>query len=294
MIAVERNATGIDAAYLHGLSTCFPGAWTEASYRWYLRRPFGSREPDTLSAHDGRHVVSGLGMNYRRLRSASGRLHDVGLLTAAWTLPTHRKRGYYRRLLEKAVEVGTSLGYEALVSFSVEGKPSALALRHFGVVTVPAWYLSLAPTDAFRPSLAPPTGLAAEPADSSPSHAAIAFHYNDPDEWRAQHVDRPHRTTTLEMGDGVAVLEHVDETDRLQFLDARADDPAAALTAMAARAQTRGRHFFSFAADRALAERAALHGLRRVAGWILIVALPNGRSVPWTEARWHVQSGDRM
>ncbi len=290
MIAIERNAAGIDEEYLQGLSTCFPGAWTDTSYRWYLRRPFRARPPDALSAHDGGAVVGGLGVNYRRLRTPCGRIHEIGLLSAAWTLPSHRGRGCYTRLIEAAIEIGTERGYSALVSFAVVGKPSALGMRRFGVLEVPTHYLSLAPGDPFRPSPGVPVQAEAEPASGAP----MVFHYDEPDDWRAQFVDRPHGTTKLETAAGMALLEHVDGTDRLQLLETPPQDTAAAFVTMAAHAHARGCRFFSFTTDRAVAEHAVRCGIRRVAGAILIIALPRGRSLPWLATPWHVQAGDRM
>src|SRR5262245_20675574 len=118
MIAVERNAAGVDDEYLAGLSTCFPGAWNEPSYRWYLGRPFRGRHPDKLTAHDGNSVVAGLGVNYRRVRSSTGAFHDVAILTAAWTLPLYRGRGCYSRLLDAAIEVAAKNACAAAVAFA--------------------------------------------------------------------------------------------------------------------------------------------------------------------------------
>ena len=114
MFALEHNAAGVDDACLQGLATCFPGAWDEASYEWYLKRPFQARRPDMITARDGTQVVGGLGINYRRLRATDG-FHDVGVLTAAWTLPKHqgllRRPGFVFWPRTGFLQAGASSGY---------------------------------------------------------------------------------------------------------------------------------------------------------------------------------------
>jgi GNAT superfamily N-acetyltransferase len=306
MFAVERNATGVDAAWLQGLSRCFPGAWDEASYRWYLKRRFRSREPDTLTAFAGSAVIGGIGINYRQLCSPAG-VHEVGVLTAAWTLPEYQGRGCFRVLVQRAIEAAAEKGCEALLSFVTVRSASALRLYRMGAVAVPTWYLFLSPEDSLLvPGELPivhalrTEGL----ADLPPTDSRIAFHYTDPEEWTAQFVDRPHRTTMFKIEAGVAVLEHVGRTDRLQFLYPPSGREATTLMAMASRARAEERRFFFFTTDGALAERATALGLRQTAGAIMVLELGNGRgekgpgarsgSMSWTAARWHVQPGDRM
>jgi hypothetical protein len=104
----------------------------------------------------------------------------------------------------------------------------------------------------------------------------------------------------FEVDAGMAVVEHVGATDRLQFLYMPAQPETAALVAMASRAHAAGRHFFFFTTDENLAERAAEFGLRQTEGAIMILELPNGRASglsaapPWTSSNWHIQPGDRM
>jgi GNAT superfamily N-acetyltransferase len=302
-IALVRNAAGVEDAYLDGLTTCFPGAWSEASFRWYLKRPFKSRHPDTLTARDGDRLVAGLGINYRQVRSNDGRVHDIGLLTAAWTLPKYQGRGCFRRLVEVAMEVAASNGCEALLSFVVARSASALRLRRIGAAEVPTRYLFLAPGDPLlRPATLPAVralegeGLAELPRAGS----RLAFHYDSLEEWTAQFLDRPHPTTMFEIDAGIAVLEHAGATDRLQFLYTPAQSEPASLVAMASRAHAAGRHFFFFTTDENLAEHAVEFGLQQTGGAIMILELPNGRASgfsaapPWTSSGWHIQPGDRM
>jgi len=300
MFAFEHNAVGVDDACLQGLTTCFPGAWDEASYEWYLKRPFQARRPDMITARDGARVVGGLGINYRRLRSTDG-FCDVGVLTAAWTLPKHQGRGCFRRMVEAAIEIATANGCRALLSFVIARSASALGLRRIGAAAVPTRYLSLAPGDPVRLPAHLPTaqprraaGLAQRPSCDS----RIAFHYATAEEWTAQFIARPHRTTMFDVDSATTVLEHVGTTDRLQFLNAPAGLEAEALVAMASRAQAEGRNFFSFSTDVDLAERAVAHGLRQAEGAIMVLDLPQADRTPiaasWASARWHVQPGDRM
>jgi hypothetical protein len=285
MIAVERNAAGIDDAYLNGLATCFPGAWNEASYRWYLERPFRSHRPDKLTVHDGESIVAGIGINYRRVRATFGGVHDVGILTAAWTLPTYRRRGCYSRMLDGAIEIATHDGCEALVAFVAATSSSGAALRRLGARAIPTWYLFLAPEDTVRPARCETP----EPPSAAPG---VVFHYDDPEEWQGQFVRRPEPTTMREVDGGIAVVEHAGTTDRLQFLSRRSDSDAAALVALATQTRHAGRHLFFFTTDARLAERAAAHGLRQTSGALLILELETSGSL--SSSSWHVQPGDRM
>jgi hypothetical protein len=266
-----------------------------------LKRPFRAREPDALTAFAGSTVVGGIGINYRQLCSPHG-VHDVGVLTAAWTLPKYQGRGCFRSTVQAAIEVATDSGCEALLSFVTARSASALRLRRMGAIAVPTWYLFLAPEDSLLQAAdlpivhaLPTRGL----ADLPPGDSRIAFHYADPEEWTAQFVDRPHRTTMFKVEAGVAVLEHVGATDRLQFLYPPVGRVATALVAMASHARTEGRRFFFFTTDRDLAERAAALGLRQAAGAIMLLELARRRRDAagpafWKSAPWHVQPGDRM
>jgi len=300
MFALEHNAAGVDDACLQGLATCFPGAWDEASYEWYLKRPFQARRPDMITARDGTQVVGGLGINYRRLRATDG-FHDVGVLTAAWTLPKHQGRGYFRRMVEAAMEICTANGCDAVLSFVVARSASELGLRRIGAAGVPTRYMFLAPDDRLRPPARLPAvrpWRAEGIAQRRHRDSQIAFHYATAEEWTTQFIDRPNRTTMLEVDSGVAVLEQVGTTDRLQFLHAPTGLDTDAHIAMASRAHAAGRHFFSFTTDVGLAERVVAHGLRQAEGAIMILDLPQDDRAPtaaasWS-ARWHVQPGDRM
>ena len=118
MIAVERNARASTTRTCTGSRRVSRALGTKPATGGICGGRFVAPARQAVRARR-RPVVSGMGINYRRVRTASGRVHDVGILTAGWTLPRHRKRGCYSRMLEEAVEIGTALGYEALVSFSV-------------------------------------------------------------------------------------------------------------------------------------------------------------------------------
>jgi GNAT superfamily N-acetyltransferase len=302
MSTFARNAAGIDEEYRRGLEIFFPGAWDEPTYRWFLKRPFRSREPDAISAHRDLRVVGGVGINYRQVRSPDGAMHDVGVLTAAWTLPKYQGRGCFRRLVDAAIRVAGDGGCEALLSFVVQRSASALGLRRIGAASVPTRYLTLEPTAEFVPPAQLPTvrALLAEGLADVPScDPGISFHYASADEWTAQFVDRPNRTTLYSIDGAFAVVEHVGATDRLQMLHASPSLQAPALVAMAARAHAAGRQFFYFTTDEKLADRAVALGLRQTPGAIMLLDLRRDTraldgAASWTTAAWRVQPGDRM
>lgn len=201
------------------------------------------------------------------------------------------------------MEVAAGNGCKALLSFVVTRSASALRLRRIGAAEVPTRYLNLAPGDALlRPATLPAVRALQRDALTHLPRAGsrLVFHYDDLEEWTTQFVDRPHPTTMLEVDAGMAVLEHVGATDRLQFLHTPAQSEAAALLAMASRTQAAGRHFFFFTTDTGLAEQAVEFGLQQTGGAIMILELPSGgapglSAAPlWTSSAWHIQPGDRM
>jgi hypothetical protein len=130
------------------------------------------------------------------------------------------------------------------------------------------------------------------------SNALAGFHYADVDAWRSQFVDRPHPVELLRVGDTFrAIIERVDATDRLQWLDAAPEDQAVAVAAIAARARRARRRFFMYS-TRSLPESMLRDcGLSARPGFMMAMATrPEHEPVVrnWATLPWWVQSGDRL
>lgn len=292
MIGVAINEQGIDEAFLRGLQICFPGAWSEASFRWHFRRRFAGRDPDTLAILDCGVPVAGLGLNYRQLAKSDGEVIDVAVITAAWTLPRDRGRGYLLRLLRVVSPRARERGCRAVLSFMTADNASAVLVRRAGGWSVPTFYLTTA-ASADEPSYedsSPPV------ANDRPSSAPeISFHYASPEDWRSQFVDRPLPTEHIASGDTTAVVERAPVADRLLMLLTRPDGAADALEACARSARNAGRDFFHVTMSAALARASRSRGLTVRPGHLMVQdvsALPD-LNIPRCAA-WQVHSGDRM
>jgi GNAT superfamily N-acetyltransferase len=293
MISVATNPQGIDEAYLRGLEVCFPGAWDEAIFRWHFRRPFGGRDPDTLAILKGGAPVSGFGLNYRQLAKSDGEVIDVAIVTAAWTLPRDRGRGYLLRLLRTAVARARERECSALLSFMTADNASAVLLRRAGAWSVPTFYLAGTARAAGEPSFDDsPSPNVTPRAASAP---AVGFHYALHEDWRSQFIDRPLPTECIGSGDATAVVERTPDADRLLMLLAPPNGAAAMLERCARHARNAGRGFFHVTTSPGLARAARSRGLAVRAGYLMVqdIAAQADLNVP-RHTVWCVHSGDRM
>ena len=301
------NPVGIDAEVGPVfLTRCFATRWTDVMYRWYLQRSFGGEVSDRLILMDGARAVAGCGVVYRQLRTQDGELHRVGVVVAACTLPSARGRGCYARVLQAAADRSAVRGCAALLGFVTADNATGRGLRRLGAAAIPSAYIvsrDRAPV--------PHAGILqlrdAQVADDWPAraesrpHAAAApagFHYPDAGAWRSQFVDRPHGVQTLRIGATCrAVIEGVDGTDRLQWLDGDVRERVAAIRAILARARRHRRELFMYSTCPHEAAAARRLGLAAHPGYMMALALPAGHATSvrdWASMSWRVQSGDRM
>jgi GNAT superfamily N-acetyltransferase len=301
------NPLGIDAEVGPAfLTRCFAKPWTDAMYRWYLRRAFGGELPDRLILMDGARAVAGCGVVYRQLRAQDGELHRVSIVVAACTLPSARGRGCYARVLQAAADRSAARGCAALLGFVTADNATGRGLRRLGAAEIPSAYL----VSQDRAPFAPPGILQlrdAQVADDWPARAAVrlppegapaGFHYPDASAWRSQMVERPHGVQALRIGATCrAVIEGVGDTDRLQWLDGDARERLAAIRAIVARARRRRRKFFMYSTCPHEAAAARRLGLATHPGYMMALALQAGHACTvrdWASMSWRVQSGDRL
>src|SRR5262249_53930556 len=130
------------------------------------------------------------------------------------------------------------------------------------------------------------------------SMALAGFHYADDNAWRSQFIDRPHPVELLQVGGTCrAIIERVDETDRLQWLDASPEDQGMAIAAIVARARRARRRFFMYSTGSLSESMLRDCGLKARPGFMMAMATrpENERVVrSWGTLPWWVQSGDRL
>lgn len=303
MIEVVQNPADMQETYLDCLNRCFAGAWNARSYHWYLNRPFGTRWPDKAGVYENGRLVAGIGINYRQLSVPGAPVADIAILTAAWTLPSYQGRWHLARLIDASMRIARDKRCVALLSFVTAENASATILRRKGAVALPARYLFLSPNASLElPKALPPSRII--PTDQLAvrvqANSAVTFHYASEQEWRSQFLHRPSPTAAFDVPSGVAVVEHVGTTDRLQFLSKPGQDGLTSLLAMANRAQQRKRHFFHFTMSERFAASAADHGFSVGKGYAMVIDLESASaSGPQVvdslhAAPWEVQAGDRM
>lgn len=301
MIHVHENPPGVDEEYLRCLNVCFPGAWRELDYHWYMKRPFASRKPDMATVHQDNLMVAGMGVNYRTLDVPGIGAVQIAVFTAAWTLPAYRGKWHFARLIREASRIARDKECVAALSFVTADNASAAVLRRAGARPLPATYLHASPGMALElPNLLPE--LEPFPAGDWPPARfgnEVSFHYATDEDWRAQMIDRPNDTVSVCAGEVVAVVEQTETTDRLQFLSGPGDG-GSAFAAIARSCLDRGRTFFHFTTSDSLGDQAREYGLRVRPGYIMLLDLTDGTDdtddefAALLESTWHVQAGDRM
>jgi len=293
------------AAYIAFLNRAFPGQWDRNAYDWYLARSFRGVPADILVRADGERLLAGMGMSHRQI-GVGGRIVDVGVITAAATLPDQRGQGHYAKLLRMAVEYARDRRYVALLGFVTHDNGSGRGLMRLGSRAIPSFYVH----SGHRPAARHPTTrcardraalrvrerVARELARSSKARQAH-FHYERAEDWESQLIRRPHAVHAVQRGhDSLALVETVGSTDRLQWLACPKEKAVRNIATLAARSESAGKRFFMYTLDGCVAAAAGRAGLRIRSGYLMLQ--PTGTSsVDWNElaaAAWSVQSGDRL
>jgi GNAT superfamily N-acetyltransferase len=307
---LERNR------YLDFLNNAFAGSWRKTDFDWYLGRAFQGIRPDILVRASGTAVIAGLGLVHRQVRVGCDPPVNVGVISAAGTVPSARGQGHYAELLHSALERARQRAWVALLAFVTEENGSGRGLRRLGARVIPSFYLSAAArgwrdgkagrvnTTARRDGTLPRWVKRAEIEHSKSrfrptarSAAQAGFHYEQEDDWRQQFIERPHgiRLHRLQH-DSQAWIETVGSTDRLQRLDCPASKTRHHVTTLVAACAAAGRRFFMYSLDAQLAAALKRRGLAIHRGYFML--LPADRSgQAWrtlSEASWSVQSGDRL
>lgn len=288
------------------LTRGFASPWTEVMYRWYLQRPFGGEPPDRLVMMEGARAVAACGLVYRQLRTPDGAVHRIGIAVAGCTLPSARGRGCYVRVLQAAVDQSAIRGCAAMLGFVRADNASGRPLERWGAAVIPSAYIvsrdhAPRPQAGFLRLRDAPVGDDWPVRAEARRHAGgpwAGFHYLEAGAWRSQMVDRPHGVHSVRIGATCrAVIESVDDTQRLQWLDGDERERLPAIRALVEYARRRGRKFFMYSTCPHEVAAARRLGLATHPGYMMALALQAGSVATvrnWASLSWRVQSGDRM
>jgi hypothetical protein len=286
---------------------CFGESWKPAMHGWYLQRIFHGEAPDRLVLLDGRCVAATAGIAYRQLRTPDLTIHRVAIMVAACVPPHEQGRGRFSRLWKGAVNYCATRDCTALLGFVTADNASCLILRRARAVQIPSSYVISDDPPRESTVVAPDVAEVAYDAwrdyadralRNQCSTAAAGLHYPDINAWRSQFIDRPHPVELLRVGDtSRAIIERVDETDRLQWLDGDVEDQSAAVAAIVERARRARRRFFMYSTTALSGSFLRGCGLKVRPGFLMAVAT-RAEHEPvvgsWAALPWRVQSGDRL
>jgi hypothetical protein len=289
------------------LARCYGESWNPVTYHWYLKREFHGKAPDRLVLAEGRQVLATAGIAYRQLRTPDGTVHNVGIMVAACVPPRERGRGRFIRLWKGAVNYCATRDCTALLGFVTADNASCLILRRAGAEQIPSSYVISDDPPPQAPAVAREVADVAYGAWRDYADGALhaqcstvvaGFRYPDVNAWRSQFIDRPHPVELLRVGNtSRAIIERVDETDRLQWLDGDPADHGTAVAAVVARARRARRRFFMYSTTALPVSLLRDCGLTVRPGFMMAMATraehkPVMRS--WAAMQWRVQSGDRL
>jgi len=302
--------------YIAFLNTVFPGQWDRTAYEWYVSRPFCGVHGELLVLTDHGRVVAGMTLCHRQLIAETGAPLDVCVISAAGTLPSERGRGHYGTLIRAARNHCRERGYAALLGFVTRQNHSGKGLIGLGACAIPSFYIvsasrslrhhdprsnlgglrTVRTEEAFKERAARATPcMPTRPPSSCAPYAS--FHYRDAEDWRRQFIHRPYDVRAIRIGhDGLALLEAVGSTDRLQWLHCPHARTTSVVATLAASSAAAGRKFFMYTLDPLHAAAAQRVGLEARPGYMMLLRCgpQDGRWEALTRSAWHVQSGDRL
>lgn len=322
---VDLNPPDAREQHLAGLQRCFPGWGDHETYRWAFERRVGGPAADVLLVESDRGVVAGTGVTYRQLRLPTDRTVLAAVMTGSWTLPEARGRGCFTLLVDEARRTAADRRAGLLLAFVTTDNASARRLVAAGAATFPTWYCSVeaVPGDAIggwaTPDAEPvvPIALPTLAEREARGHTRVA--YPTSTDWAGQFADRPDCDVLRlagRSGDGFAVVQHGDRSDRVQLLiHGERDERRRWLRSLRAVAARDARQLFLFTSRRELAEDCAAVGMATRDGWLtgmvadpssLAEALGQDDQHPtddgaladpassWFLGPWAIHGGDRM
>lgn len=296
------------ARYLRALNACFPGWGGDAMYRWCFMRAAGARRPERMVLTDERgEWLAGSGISYREIRSGGERVL-AGVMTGSWTLPEARGKGLFPAFIQRTRERVAHHGGAAVLGFAGDvQRASTRKLADAGSRCLPS-VNGIGSIDA-----APANAAEVELRDASDSDAellymrwrrraerAAGFAYPNLAAFIGQFIHRAQPVAIARLdGDGVALIERAEDTDRVLLLDEGASDRAGLYRALWRSAAERGRKLYAYGVGEVEARVFETAGLALKEGYFTILAATDARADAavcdeLARLAWDHQSGDRM
>lgn len=299
MSSVQINPPGVDLEYLECLNTAF-GNWGDARrFNWHFRRVTSFPAADLLVCREGEKLAAGSAITYRRLRLPNDEEIGVGIITGSWTLPQHRGKGLFSRIIERSIEQAETKGAKLILAFVTADNVSCRLMQGFGSVLIPTFYVFSTESTPHPKAnsrfelIEPRERLVAEMFEkfSSSGKGLARFVYPSAPDFRAQFFDRPNQTQFLSSGNGdFAVVEKGESTNLLQlFLSQGESNCFADLLTDALR---QNRKFFAFTMDEEAAVIGKDLGLEIKAGFLTVLPIGANKFLPGGPG-WRIQNGDR-
>jgi GNAT superfamily N-acetyltransferase len=289
-VRVLLNPPGADAEYLRGLRSAFDGWGGEPEFHWWFRRAVGDRAADLLVVSHEQRPVAGSAVSYRRLALEEGPTVRAGVMSGAWTLPEHRRRGHLTRLIEASREIAARRGCAVLLAMARSARASAGPLRRAAILRSETWSLSR------RGVTVPPRPVVGAPP--SPTQLAAWFHdhrsgagfvYPEVEVFAEQsRLARP-GTEVISGGGGIwVVIEPRGDARRVQAVVC--EEPGAAPAELAAALAAGSAAFTS---DPEVASAASAAGFTLSPGHVYVLPVPGGLAAEAAPRRWALQELDR-
>jgi hypothetical protein len=298
MIELQINPPGIEREYLRCLNLAF-GNWGDArQFDWYFRRKTVFPDADFLVFRRNGKMAAGSAITYRRVRLPDEAEISVGIMTGSWTLPEYRGQGFFSRMIEESVRQTAKKNAKALLAFVTADNSSFRQLQKFGAISFPTCYLfsngsTPAPKmnsgfEPFKLSKKIVDEMFERSAESGKGFAR--FVYPAARDFRAQFLERPHRTEILSNSKGdYAVIEKKPGARILQFWLSRDKD---GLTDLFAGVLFENQKLMFFTAQKEIRDFAEDSGINTKEGFL--TALPVDQNSILTDGLvWKIQNGDR-
>jgi GNAT superfamily N-acetyltransferase len=294
---VLLNPGGIEDAYLRGLDAAFGGWGGSAEFAWWFRRPVGDRVADLLVVSRDGEPVAGSAVSYRRLALEHGVIVRAGVMTGAWTLPEHRRRGHFVQLIEASRDIAEERGCALLLAMARAGRGSSGPLTRASTARFRTWHLRSAPATASPPGLSE-----VRPTDEQlaawfhEQRGRAAFVYPDAELFAQQaRLDRAD-TRVVAAGEGEWVIAE----PRAGALAVHAviaahggATPAQLIAALTQAGSACSRPVTAFTADPEAAGAAVAAGFSTTSGELFALTVPGGLGAEEIPGRWDLQELDR-
>jgi GNAT superfamily N-acetyltransferase len=299
MSSFQLNPAGVDGEYLECLNTAF-GKWGDRrQFDWYYRRDTTFPPADLLVFREHGKLAAGSGVTYRRVRLPDDEEMIVGIITGSWTLPEHRGKGLFSRLIERSRQQAERKGAKLLLAFVTADNFSREHMRKVGSLLFPSFYLvstESTPQPKARSILEarqPDEKIIGEMFEkfivSGKGAGRIA--YPSASDFCAQFFERPHETEVLMSGNGdFAVVEKRDEMNLVQlFLP---HDEKNFFPDLLAHTLSQNRKLFAFTMHEETAGRGRDLGLLIKKGFLTVLPISSTVHLP-ARLTWKIENGDR-